>query len=231
MILGIPAISRPDLLQACIASIDTPLRLVVIDNSPDGSMGDAARAVTPPAVRDLCVARPPSNIGVAASWNLVITTAPAEPFWLIANADTVFGPGDLDNLARAITSTDYGWLGVNGDWRLMAIKAETVERVGLFDTNFHPIYCEDADYEYRCRLAGIQYGFIRGTTSHVRSATIQEARFAQRNARTYPANVAYYQEKWGGPLRGGERFATPFDRGGSVADWTLDFRRVRDQGW
>jgi DNA mismatch repair protein MutS len=51
------------------------------------------------------------------------------------------------------------------------------------------------------------------------------------NAQTYPANVAYFEAKWGGSLRSGERFLTPFDAGGGIDQWTLSFARLRDNRW
>lgn len=231
-VLGIPCISRPDLLAECIASIDAPIgRLVIIDNSPHG-LGDVAEAACPPAVEELCVTRPPSNLGYAGSVNHLIKTHPAAPWWAVANADMTFGSGDLASLAQVMDrDPSPKWVGVNGDWRVFGLNAAAVSLVGLWDENFHPAYCEDCDYEYRCTLAGVEWGFIEGTSTHVGSVTIKEPRYAERNARTYPANYAYYQAKWGGPLRGGERFTTPFNRGGSVADWTLDLARLRDQAW
>ena len=229
-VLAIPIISRPDLLEACVASIDTPVaRLVIVDNSPHG-LGDAARSACPPAVRELCVTRPPSNLGYPGSINHVIRTHADAPWWGIANADVVFGPGDLATLDTVMAEPGPKWVGIE-DWRAFGLSFEAVERVGLWDENFWPAYCEDADYERRCSLAGVPWGVIRGSTTHIRSVTIQEGRYAQRNATTYPANVAYYFRKWGGHLRGGETYSTPFNRGGSVADWALDIRRVRDQQW
>lgn len=229
-VLAFPVIGRFDLLERAIASIDHQVeRLLVIDNSSHG-LGDAIEAVCPPTVGDLCVTRPPSNLGFSGSVNHVIKTHPTASWWCIANADIVFGPGDLANLDRVMAEPGPKWVGIN-DWRVFGLSAAVVERVGFFDENFHPCYCEDADYEYRCSLAGVPWGAIPGTTTHERSVTIKEARYAARNAQTYPANRAYYREKWGGELRGGETFTTPFDRGGSVADWTLDLRRLRDQQW
>jgi GT2 family glycosyltransferase len=226
VILGIPVINRPDLLRVCLESIDTEVRLVVIDNSGTGELGDLAAEIRP----DALIVDPPSNLGVAASWNFIIRSFPAEPYWLIANADAVFGPGDLERLA--IDTPDPRWVGVNGDWRVFGINAACIDRVGWFDENFHPIYCEDADYEYRCSLAGVPWSFIDGTTSHAGSAAYRsDPRYADANARTYPANRAYYEAKWGGALRGGERFTTPFDAGGSVADWRLDRARLASQSW
>jgi GT2 family glycosyltransferase len=223
-VLTIPVINRPDFLRACLASIDEPVeRLIVIDNSGTGELGDVATDVRP----DAMIVDPPSNLGVAASWNLAIKTTDA-PWWCIANADMTFGAGDLARLAEQMIGAR--WVGINGDWRAFGLTSRAVERVGLFDESFHPIYCEDADYEYRCDLAGVERYFIDGGATHEGSAAIHSG-FAEANARTYPSNLDYYERKWGGHLRGGERFTTPFNRGGSVADWTLDLSRLRSQAW
>ena len=227
-VLGIPALNRPDLLRRHIASIDVPIeRLFVIDNSPDGSMGDAADELGVEVVDVGC------NLGVAASWNLIMQANPAAAWWMIANVDQEYGLGDLELLATEMVDREpkvaclfrFGAFGIN---------AAALDRVGWFDENFAPIYCEDADYEYRCQLAGVPIIDLPSKTRELDGGSVtyrSDLRYARRNAATYPANVAYYEAKWGGPLRGGERFATPFDRGGSVADWTLDARRLRDNAW
>ena len=224
-VLAIPVINRPDLLRACLASIDEPIeRLIVIDNSGTGELGDVAVDVRP----DAMIVDPPSNLGVAASWNFAIRTTPEAPWWCIANADATFGRGDLARLAAEMHGPR--WIGINGDWRAFGLTAEAVALAGAFDEAFFPIYCEDADYEYRCRLAGVEMGFIEGGTTHVGSAAIRSG-YGEANARTYPRNVDYYERKWGGHLRGGETFTTPFGRGGSVRDWTLDLGRLRELAW
>jgi hypothetical protein len=76
----------------------------------------------------------------------------------------------------------------------------------------------------------VPWYFLEGGATHVGSAAIASG-FAGENARTYPANRAYYVAKWGGDLRGGETFTTPFDRGGSVRDWALELARVRELAW
>lgn len=227
-VLAIPCIGRPDLLQSCIASIDAPVgRLIVIDNSPHG-LGGAAAEVCPPTVADLCVTRPPSNLGYPGSINLVIKTTAEAPWWCIANADVVFGPGDLARLASVMSGPR--WVGIN-DWRAFGLTFEAVERVGLWDENFWPAYLEDCDYEYRCTLAGVEWGFIEGSTTHEGSVTIKEGRYAQRNSVSYPSNVAYYARKWGGGHRGGETYQAPFNEPALLAHRGLDVRRVRDQQW
>lgn len=220
-VLGIPSISRPDLLAECIASIDIPVRLAVIDNSEDGIMRDVVPT-------NAYYMKPFSNMGVAASWNAIIKGFPKEEFWLIANDDTKFGPGDL---AALCASEDYGWTGINGDWRVMKITRATVNRVGLFDENFHPIYCEDTDYGRRCRLAGVDVGSIMGTSTHVGSATIEDPEYLKKNNMRYIQNKHYYREKWGAPIDNGGYFVTPFDSGRWIGEWTLNIDRLAALGW
>lgn len=222
MIVGVPVINRPELLVRFLRSIDVPATVVVIDNSDGPEIAEACEPF------DVTLVMPPANLGVAASWNLIIRSFPAEPYWVIANADTELGPGDVWRLAAEMTGAR--WVGMNGDWRVFGLTAAAVDRVGLFDENFHPIYCEDADYEYRCDLAGVERYFIDGLATHEGSAAIRSG-YGPDNARTYPANVAHYEAKWGGHLRGGERFTSPFDRGGHVGDWRLDLGRLRELTW
>jgi GT2 family glycosyltransferase len=230
-VLGIPVLTRPDLLRSCLSSIDVPVgSLVIIDNSPEGDIGDFALDAVPSLVDRVTVTVPPANLGYPASVNLVIKTAPDAPWWAVSNADVVFGSGDLERLAAAMADPAPRWVGII-DWRTFGLNAAAVDAAGFWDENFHPAFCEDADYEWRCHLAGVHTEFLTGTTSHVGSVTLGEPRYAQGNARSYPSNRAYYRAKWGGELRGGEAFSTPFAAGGSVADWTLQRRRLEANRW
>jgi hypothetical protein len=220
-VLGIPVISRPDLLRECLESIDLPVRLVVIDNSGTGELGDVAAEVRP----DALIVEPAANLGWTASVNHIIRSFPHEPHWLIANADVRFAPGDLARLM----DEPGGWVGVT-DWRVFRLDAQTVERVGFWDESFFN-YCSDADYERRCDLAGIDRHFIPGDTSHVGSVTIQEARYGAHNQVTYPVERAYYQAKWGADVRMPGGHESPFGQGGHLGAWRLDLSVLRATTW
>lgn len=225
MILGVPVLNRPDLFGKCVGSIDHPVHLVAIDNSPEGDwVGEIAMAYD----GAVTVAQPAANLGFTASVNHVIRSFPREGRWFVANADTVFAPGDLARLDAATTGPV--WTGIV-DWRVFGLTGETVDRVGLWDENFFN-YCSDADYEWRCHLAGVEQVRLPGLTGHVGSVSYQgDPRYAHQNARSYPRERAYYRAKWGGDLRGGEAFTTPFDAGGHLGDWRLDVSALRDTAW
>ena len=223
-VLGIPVLNRPDLLRACLRSIDVPVeRLVVIDNSGTGELGDVATDIRP----DALIVDPPSNLGVAASWNFTIRTTPDAPWWCLVNADVQFSPGDLARLAEWMP--DGPAVGSLEAFGAFGITAACVDAAGFFDENFHPIYCEDTDYRRRCALLGIPITDLYSETTHVGSVSYRGNPRAD-NARTYPENVDYYRRKWGGWI-GDERYATPFDSGAGVAAWTLERQRLADLRW
>ena len=195
-VLIIPTLGARHLRQ-CIESIDIDVRLLVIAN---GDVDDDLLAYG----GELWLIDLPHNIGYPAAVNLGIKCYPAEPYWLIANDDVILAPGDLQ---RLVDAEGFGWTGIN-DWSVCKLTAETIETVGWLDEDFHPAYCEDADYERRCDLAGIPRGFIQGDTTHAGSACLRVHR--ADNARTYPRNVQHYHDKWGTGVRQGGGFATPF---------------------
>lgn len=231
-VLAVPIISRPDLLAELAASIDHPVaELIVIDNSPDASISLADEDV-PALVGRLTRHVPLDNLGYGGSINAVLKGRPHAPWWVFANADATCGPGDLAALAAEMDpEPERARIArVHNDYRLFAVNRALVDAVGLWDENFHPIYCEDSDYGRRMTLAGVGQVPVWGTSGHFGSATIADPRYAALNARTYPDNREHYVRKWGGWL-GAERFDTPFGAGGSVRDWTLEHARLRANSW
>lgn len=217
-VLGVPIISRPDLLRRLLSSVDVPVgRRIIIDN------GDVV-------ADHLLPVKLPANLGIAASWNLVVKLTPDAPWWLLVNADVEFAAGDLARIVAEMTDPSPRIVTMDG-FAAFAINAAAIETVGWFDENYHPAYVEDCDYEYRCALLGVPIIELPHGARHDTSSTIADPHYARQNARSYPANVRYHEQKWGGSLRGGERFTSPFDHGGDPADWTLDLARLRDNGW
>lgn len=215
----IPVLIVPTLLgrvDAMLASVDVEVgQTVIVANGP---------------VDRSDVIQLPHNIGVAAAWNLGLKVTPGAEWWAIVNDDLAFAPGDLAGLEQAMAGSSARIATLDG-FSAFGINREALERVGYFDENFVPAYCEDADYEYRCKLAHVPIYTLNAGLSHNRSATIKEERYRLGNDRTYPLNNAYFRQKWGGPLRGGETYETPFDQGGDPRTWPVDPVRRRELDW
>lgn len=213
-VLAVPVL-LPHRVDAMLASVDVPVgRLVVIDN---GAGVDVPGAI-----------HLPHNIGVAASWNLAIKLTPDAPWWAIVNDDIVFAPGDLARLAAGMDTEAPRIVTLDG-MAAFGINRAVIKAVGWFDEDFVPAYCEDADMEYRCLLRGIPIIPLPAYLRHERSSTIADPRYGRQNGRTYPANAQWFIRKWGGPLRGGERYTVPFD--GTPPGPNPDIDRLSDLRW
>lgn len=213
-VLIIPTLGKAHVFDT-ISSIDIDVQLCVISNGP--------RYEWAPLPDDAWLIDLPHNIGYAAAVNLGIKCYPHEPYWLIVNDDVIFAPGDLQRLVSA----EGDWVGLN-DWSAQKLTAEAVERVGWMDEAYHPAYVDDADYERRIDLAGLTRRFIKGDTTHARSACLRDHR--DDNQRSYPENVRYHLDKWGVGVRQGGGHHTPFDQGHPRLEGP-PLHRLRAQAW
>ena len=230
-LLGVPILNREDLAARMVGSIDHDVaELLVVVNAPVKQpvvdvLTAAARANA--HVGTVTFSLPSFNLGCGGSWNHIVRHRPEGPWWLIVNADIVFGPGDLERLDNAMqdeaaalrTVFEFGAFGLN---------AGCVDEVGWFDENFHPMYYEDRDYEYRMRLAGVPYVKLESRVTHDTSSTIwSDQALHDRNRVTFQRNGEYYAAKWGSSPYG-ERFKVPFNDGRQVS---LSRRRLAEQWW
>jgi GT2 family glycosyltransferase len=166
------------------------------------------------------------NRGLSKSWNEGILNAydaGAEAV-LVVNDEIYFPPGDVDKIARkAVENRDRYIISCAGFHRrfnrrlpshgysCFAINPVALERIGCFDENFFPCYCEDQDYAYRAKLAGLQEENCEDTTiCHGGSDTLYNTpELVVQNRLTQTRNVLHYMRKWGGPGER-ERFREPF---------------------
>jgi len=157
MKLGIPTLICYDRLLLAIESAECgtekPSEYVIIDNG--GTLLDTVRGLLPTNTR---VIRPGTNIGVAASWNLLLDAAGDEPI-VIMNDDVELGRNTFEKVAAHVRQHP---IVSNGGFALFAQSPECTRRVGYYDENFWPAYYEDTDYQVRLARAGVSLSWPEG---------------------------------------------------------------------
>jgi len=214
-LLGVPILNRFDLLERLLDSLDYPVdTLAIVDNSiaPDGYPGigsplasrlDELSQLRHPLIRQIRIARPFCNIGVAASWNMILMSFPQAPFALLVNNDVVLAPGVLASAMQRINPSRAQLLTLIPDpngFSAFLLTALCWDRLGLFDTSFHPAYFEDLDYRDRLRN-DTSIDQLDGSFAHVamaqlnneHSATIDsDATLSHFNRTSYALNRLWY---------------------------------------
>lgn len=212
-VLIAPAYNRHDLLERMLWSVDAPVgKLLIVDNNRDYSP-----TVTWP---NATIFRPPfQSLGYGGSINFGISQNPAAPWWMWASNDVQFHKGHLATVIERMNQTTEPRI-VTGGFTWGAVNRALVDTVGLVDEwSFWPIYFDDNDYQYRCKLAGVEWiedwsdGSTHGDGVHSASVTINaDQRTRESNDRSFVQNGQAYREKWGGwPHH--ERYQTPWDSG------------------
>ncbi|MEA5423969.1 hypothetical protein VB777_12340 [Synechococcus sp. CCY9202] len=222
-VIGIPILNRPDLLKRLLQSFDIPVdHLAIVDNGSKAGLSDSGQLSSYlmelessgwPGVENICVARPFANLGVAASWNHILTSFVHSPVVLLVNNDVTFAPGVLAEALAAIDPRRPQFmplLPAPQEFSAFALTALTWDRVGLFDENFYPAYCEDLDYAERLKACPEVEWLIQPdlqqrmqALNQEQSATIRsDAVLETYNRSSYPLNCLWF---FGDRRRRGER--------------------------
>jgi GT2 family glycosyltransferase len=174
-----------------IASIDYPIRdLLVIDNG-----GELTSLLSNDFIQNLHVLNMPSNLGVAASWNLGIKLFPHDDKWFFASNDMLYLRGALEKLSEAhrdeITLSDMFPF-----WHTFCVGESVVKSIGLFDEALYPAYFEDNDYKRRAEHAGLKIRSVSIPTEHENSSTIRSSsEYNEKNGQSFVSNSIYYNDK------------------------------------
>lgn len=191
-VLGVPVLNRPDLLDRLLASIHYEIGdLVVIDN------GDVVKSLPHlPSVHRSHLLKMPTNLGVPASWNLIIKSTPFATYWMIANSDAYFPRTSMNRLAAAARTDALVLSAAAPPWACFMIGMHAVSKAGLFDEGIFPAYFEDDLMVRQCTYAGVPVVQSSVGIGHDNSSTIHsDQRYMARNAETFQSNRAYYENK------------------------------------
>lgn len=203
--IGVLVLNRGDLLLRMVDSIDIEIeKLCIVQNGNDDTVEDAIKKIQQgrnPRISKVYLERPFRNMGVAPAWNSIIKSFPECGYWLIANNDTLFLPGDLEKYHNlSIQNPTSVITDARGSFSCFTISPHIVATVGLFDENIWPIYCEDTEYQLRMKKAGVTQISIPSDLgeSNNGSWTIRSnSTYAENNRITHTSNQNYVDAKWG----------------------------------
>lgn len=204
-VLGFATVSRFDMADKLLASIDYPVEhLVIVNNSGKRSWTPNK----PEQVKHLWHIEVPYGLGANGAWNLIIKSTPFAPYWVIPNDDCEFVPGALQTIAENVDPTKFNFVNVQPVWSCVVPTEASVSKAGLWDEAFHPVYFDDNDLERRLVNAGVEFNNIAATVKHQNSSSL-----AEPNNRTFRTNGNLLNQKIQ-------------DNDFSVHGWSLDIRRA-----
>ena len=190
-VLGFCTLKRFDLAERLLASIDYPVEnLVIIDNSGTQSWTPSK----PDLVKKMWVIQVPFGLGLVGAWNLIVKSTPYAPYWVLVNDDAHFAPGSLETIAKEVDTQALNFLDIVPQWSAVVFGEGMVEKVGLYDERFYPLYFDDNDLERRVDQAGVPKKTIQAKVHHDNSSTLK-AGFAEKNAVSYARNQKLFDQK------------------------------------
>jgi GT2 family glycosyltransferase len=187
-VLIVPILNRYDLLDSMLESINYPIdNILIIDNG--GQFKTEKENVK--------VLNMPANLGMSAAWNLGIKCYPHSKYWLFASADTTWSDTALKQIDD-LSGSDKLIL-TNDAYGCFSVGENVIEKVGIFDEYFYPIYFEDNDFHERVARFCPENTIVStdiSTAPEMGSQTINsDENLKNINHETFVKNQEYYKYK------------------------------------
>jgi GT2 family glycosyltransferase len=190
-VLGFCTLKRFDLADRLLASIDYPVEhLVIVDNSGTQSW----KPSKPELVKNLWVIQVPFGLGLVGAWNLIVKSTPYAPYWVLVNDDAWFEAGSLEIIAEQVNPFALNFLDIVPAWSAIVFGEGMIERTGLYDERFYPLYFDDNDLERRVNYHNVPINYISAKVHHENSSTLNSG-FAEQNNKSYRNNQNLYDQK------------------------------------
>lgn len=187
-VVGFATVSRFDLADRLLSSIDYPVEhLVIVDNSGKASWNP----IKPDYVVNMWVLRIPYGLGLVGAWNLIVKSTPYAPYWVLINDDAWFKPGSLARIEQEVDPEALNFIGITPEWSAPVFGEGMIRKVGLYDERFYPLYFDDNDLERRCVAADVPIKRHSIPIGHDNSSSLDP----KNNDRTFIANSKLFVKK------------------------------------
>lgn len=190
-VLGFATLSRFDLAERLLRSIDFPVEhLVIVDNSGKCEWNP----VKPDFVVNMWVIRVPFGLGLVGAWNLIVKSTPYAPYWVLVNDDAYFMPSEMKKIPEQVDTQALNFLDIVPQWSGVVFGEGMIDKVGLYDENFYPLYFDDNDLERRVDLARIAKKTIECKMGHDNSSTLHSG-YQNKNSVSYSNNALLFSTR------------------------------------
>jgi GT2 family glycosyltransferase len=206
LLVGIPTINRADLLNEALAEYFEDFastEIVICDN---GNQDIITRE------KMFVIYRPPQNLGVAGSWNMIMDYAERLGFThvLMLNDDIMLGRTGYEIKLLIEQNLEVPFINSYQNWCSFILRVDAWKQVGGFDTEFFPAYFEDNSFCYKMRLANMErvHTFVLNPFVYRNSMTIAKEPSLNNN---FMRNRQVYIDMWGG-LPNEEKYTTKYNK-------------------
>lgn len=190
-VLGFATLTKFDMAQRLLDSIDYPVEhLVIVNNSGTKQFQPRINE----HVKNLWHIEVPHGLGANGAWNLIIKSTPHAPYWVIPNDDAYFESGTLERIAQQVDTEAFNFLSIEPKWSCVIPGEGAVMKAGLWDEAFHPIYFDDDEYEWRMEKLGVKFNIIDAKVHHDNSSTLKSG-YNERNNVTFSRNQSLFTNK------------------------------------
>ena len=190
-VIGFATLSKFDLADRLLASIDHPVQDLVIVNNSGTKQWTPTK---PDSVKNLWHIEVPYGLGANGAWNLIIKATPHAPYWVLPNDDSHFEPGALEKIEAEVDTEAFNFVKVNPKWSCVVPGEGAIKQAGLWDELFYPIYYDDDDYERRMIHHGVRFNNIDAVVHHDNSSTLRSG-YEDKNKYTFNRNQRAYIKK------------------------------------
>lgn len=203
-VLGTQTLNSVSNLKKLISSIDYPVDIlsIVVNNENFDILIDIKKfcdELKNENISKIDISFHPTNLGCPASWNYHFKQYPYADFFIKADDDDQFSPGDLEDIVKLIEN-GAGFVMFKTGYTCFGITKDTLKRVGLFDENYFPCNYEDDDYNIRLKLANVNEVIINREIKHISSGTSRNLKNPKEEhgkmAEYIIQTEDYFRKKW-----------------------------------
>lgn len=206
LVVVIPTINRADLLNEALTKYFEDFKETHIAICDNGKQDIITRE------EKFMIYRPENNLGVSASWNMLIDYADKinATHVLVLNDDIYLGRTEHEVKMIIKNNPIADFINSFQNWCSFILKVDMWKKVGKFDEEFYPAYFEDNSFDYKMTLANAEKAWTSFLDPIVYRNSMTIAKDPTLNQR-FAQNRQTYIDMWGGiPTQ--EKFKTKYNK-------------------